>query len=204
MKKTLQVLAILCLVTMTSGCVTPYMVDRGRDAADILTVTVGIGGGAKVRAGPFQTGLLMNQDKLGLRGGKLLTADFKLDEFSHTYDTSDIDLLLFSLESFFMPQSFGRRDTRDKDYGSVGVGPLVYGVDYLHAMPWVNGFGDPGPVHFYTGIEAVIGLGPTLRFGVNPGEVVDFIIGWTTLDIFNDDLEWKKRKSNKGVEDISR
>ena len=42
--------------------------------------------------------------------------------------------------------------------------------------------------------------GAAIRQSVMPGELLDFILGWTTIDIFNDDLEWKKRTSNKGVE----
>ena len=31
-------------------------------------------------------------------------------------------------------------------------------------------------------------LGRTLRFGFNPGELLDFILGWFTIDIYGDDL----------------
>jgi hypothetical protein len=31
-----------------------------------------------------------------------------------------------------------------------------------------------------------------LRVGFNPGELVDFLLGWTTLDIYNDDLGTRK------------
>ena len=38
-----------------------------------------------------------------------------------------------------------------------------------------------------TQCELAAGLGPTVRLGFNPGELVDFILGWTTLDIYGDD-----------------
>ena len=41
---------------------------------------------------------------------------------------------------------------------------------------------------YLTQVEAVVGLGPSIRLGFNPGELLDFILGWVTLDIFNDDL----------------
>jgi len=47
---------------------------------------------------------------------------------------------------------------------------------------------------YWTQIEAVIGIGGTLRLGFNPGELLDFILGWTTIDIYGDDLEAKKQK----------
>ncbi len=46
----------------------------------------------------------------------------------------------------------------------------------------------------------MIGLGGTLRLGFNPGELLDFLLGWFTIDIYNDDIELNKRKSNKTIE----
>ena len=34
----------------------------------------------------------------------------------------------------------------------------------------------------------------TFRAGVNVGELIDFLLGWTTLDIFGDDLGAKNMK----------
>ncbi len=44
------------------------------------------------------------------------------------------------------------------------------------------------PWPMYTEVEAVAALGPAVRVGINPGELVDFILGWTTLDIYSDDV----------------
>ncbi len=38
--------------------------------------------------------------------------------------------------------------------------------------------------------------GLTLGLGFNPGELLDFILGWTTLDIFKDDIEKGGRKGD--------
>ena len=35
---------------------------------------------------------------------------------------------------------------------------------------------------------------PQARLGLNPGELLDFGLGWTTLDIFADDLEARESK----------
>jgi hypothetical protein len=31
-----------------------------------------------------------------------------------------------------------------------------------------------------------------VRCGFNPGELLDFILGWTTIDIFKDDIAGRK------------
>jgi len=38
-------------------------------------------------------------------------------------------------------------------------------------------------------IEVAAGLLGSVRIGFNIGELIDFILGWTTIDIFDDDLE---------------
>ena len=58
----------------------------------------------------------------------------------------------------------------------------------------------PESLFYLTQIEVAAGLGGTLRLGFNPGELLDFILGFTTIDIFNDDLE--KRKSNNQMQNI--
>ncbi len=46
----------------------------------------------------------------------------------------------------------------------------------------------PATFPYYTQVEAVVGLGYTLRLGFNPGELIDFLLGWTTLDLCHDDI----------------
>ena len=182
MKKT--VLILLCAALVTSGCATsPYLTDRGRDAADIVTLTVGKGLGVAARVGPLPFAWGVLNDKWGLQGG-----------------------------------GFGRLE----DSGTVGISPAVV-FDYIDppdgeayerrkvaevASFWLFSFHrdffskgkDPGGPNYITQIEVGVGLGGSIRLGFNPGELLDFILGWTTLDIFNDDLEWKKRQSNQGVD----
>ena len=70
---TVLALATACL----TGCASTggYLIDRGRDAADIVTITAGGGVGGKARVGPFQTGLLLDMSSIGLRGGSLFLVD---------------------------------------------------------------------------------------------------------------------------------
>ena len=41
---------------------------------------------------------------------------------------------------------------------------------------------------YYTDIECVAGFLLLIRIGFNPGELLDFLLGWTTLDIYDDDI----------------
>jgi len=60
-------LALLCVCV---GCNVPgYWADRGRDAADVFTLTIGRGGDS--RPGPHSSTSILRQFRLlGLRGGK--------------------------------------------------------------------------------------------------------------------------------------
>lgn len=47
---------------------------------------------------------------------------------------------------------------------------------------------------YFSQIDVVVGIGRGIRLGCNPGELLDFLLGWTTVDIFNDDLEARKAR----------
>ena len=64
MQKLTYILIITYFAILISGCSMPYLSDRRRDIADIFTATIGVGLGGKVRAGPVQTGLLVQADGL--------------------------------------------------------------------------------------------------------------------------------------------
>jgi hypothetical protein len=66
----IRLAAVIALAALAAGCATPYMVDRGRDAADIFTGTVGFGVGIQARASFIDFGLCAYMDNAGLRGGK--------------------------------------------------------------------------------------------------------------------------------------
>jgi len=160
------------VVATLTGCASTkaYFVDRDRDAADIFTATVGVGGGAKAQIGPLNLGLpfCASWGETGLRGGMLVSSP-------DDYFGDDGWLLFFGAEEFDL-----RSDLRGKSisFGTIGPEP-----------PRTHG----NPAKF-TQIEVVVGLGGTIRLGFNPGELLDFILGWTTIDIYKDDLESRKRK----------
>jgi hypothetical protein len=210
MKLFVQIAAGVIFVATMTGCTSTkaYFVDRGRDAADILTVTAGTGVGASVRTGPVHCGLFYGRDRIGLRGGE--------SRWVWTLKKSEpwqgpelwammIDPLLvypapddINLTGFDIFQ--GERETntisrmRGKWYEVEGVCPFVM-------MPVTNNYAFTGsqyPHSYLTQIELSAGLGITLRLGFNPGELLDFLLGWFGIDIFADDIEMKKLRGTLG------
>ena len=184
MKKPTHVLAVLLAATVLSGCASPYMVDRGRDAADIFTATVGVGGGARARVGPVHAGVVpFNVGSYGLRGG---TWD---NDFSGiTYAEQDYLLLPLSELGFastaFNPDSNVATE-RGKGFCAGSRIPFVT-TDVSSPR---DAHTKRHPYSYYTQMEVTAGLIFTVNLGFNPGELLDFMLGWTTLDIFDDDIE---------------
>jgi len=174
---------------LISGCATPYLSDRRRDIADIFTATIGVGLGGKVRAGPVQTGLLLQADGLGLRGGTFPDVMDKSESW-FAPNNLDAELLVIGAEKF--DSNNPNTKLRHKDFAAEPIGPFVSRVHDDWLCP-----------SYYTQLDLVVAVGLSVRLGINPGEVLDFILGWAKVDIFNDDLE--RRKSENGSDcDLSR
>lgn len=196
---TVMAMGLGAVVLLCSGCATGYWADRGRDAADVFTLTLGIGAGVKGRVGPLQVAAIDNTDVIGLRAGQWLSNCNAMDENSERYSP-------FPISSQARPQArtenmMGPRVRRTaapwwrRSYG-FGRELFKYGVRSPAAfrgkqlethspLPiWVV---DRSPA-FYTQIEVSGGLLFTGRVGFNVGELLDFLLGWTALDIYDDDL----------------
>lgn len=190
MKRGLLQIIFLLWVICIAGCANSggYFADRGRDAADVFTVTLGVGGGAKARVGPVQAGLIYQEDSTGLRNGALFATkpSFVLfssdnDDFDFDFEEAekkgiDLNLLVIGLEH---SNSDSTIVERRKDFHTFNfvIPVAIVEPDSKHLRP-----------HYYFQIEGLIALGPSLRLGFNAGELVDFLLGWTTVDIFNDDI----------------
>ena len=70
--------------------------------------------------------------------------------------------------------------------------PFLQTPDLIVGQRW-----EAEPRYYYWQLEAVLGLGVSIRAGFNPGELLDFALGWFGPDVFNDDLDRKKKESNK-------
>jgi len=193
MKNGLQFILALAAIPTLTGCSTPYMVDRRRDAADIVTLGVGAGLGAKARVGFLQAGLLGQSDFAALRGGEFVHYDEGAfnGEFLFTEGAFDEEFLFTGTE-IFAPREFKppypQRGKTFKAYGGLTWIPFVHLLNEGIETPCYS---------YYTQIELVGALLGSVRIGVNPGELVDFVLGWTTIDIINDDVETKKMKDAK-------
>lgn len=183
-----KIAPLLILVAVVStGCATsPYFADRGRDALDVITVGVGMGGGAKAKAGPVQAGLLFDAGWVPLiRGGEVLP-----DLHGSVGVPEELDIQLFPGVAFERTET-GRN--RGKDFCSAGLFIASEDSPWLPRTdphPYTPSVHPPGPIcwPYYTQVEVVGGVLWPVRLGINPGELVDFILGWTTIDLFNDDL----------------
>lgn len=188
MKKLLLNATILALVALGVGCSTPYMTDRGRDAADVFTAVIGLGGGVQARIGPVAQGLGFNVNYAGLQSGECFGG---IQEYGGENGTDGAFLLWTGSDGYPSDVTKARRK-HYKAFHLLGIaypgapcGQIIY------------------PPPFFTQIEASIGVGGTLKLGLNPGELLDFLLGWAMLDIYGDDLETRKRKSNRAPEDTS-
>ncbi|MBM4149248.1 MAG: hypothetical protein FJ224_09405 [Lentisphaerae bacterium] len=170
-------LTALLLLLLGTGCASTrgYWMDRGRDAADMATVGLGSGFGAKARIGPIQTGLLLDLPWAGLRGGRLYET-LTLPRDGMPYE-ADCQVLITGFEIFG-----GAGRGRGKTF--MAAPDRVYGP-FFH-----NATDESGNAckYYYTQMEAVAALGLSVRLGVNPGEILDFLVGWFGFDPYGDDL----------------
>ena len=233
---------ILLLPFILSGCSsTSYMADRGRDAADIFTLTLGVGTGVKVRAGPIMLAAEQNSDLIGLRAGEFFIDGNGLilnDEFYLPIPINPIFPIhekysqgrgRTSRPSGYHPAQNTQPRPSVKDYEikawKENVKRLEAGdkekpeLDDWQKRPtkWSNMFGNEGFSHgvasisdkrnkditarspfplyakgskapFYTEIEVMAGFIFSVHAGANVGELLDFVLGWTGIDIYGDDL----------------
>jgi hypothetical protein len=174
------------LAVASAGCAGQgYLADRGRDALDVFTLTIGMGGGAGARIGPLHAGLYAYSDWVGLRGGRL--------EFSGLFHSGSYDTTAYS-EEYFRYHELPEAD-RVKSYEAVGY-PFVSFAQLDKPLGEEARWQPTGLLPYYTQIEVVAGALGGLRLGFNPGELVDFLLGWATLDIYNDDLGARQQEGN--------
>ena len=190
------------------GCASfrPYLVDRGRDAADVFTITVGYGAGAKARVGPVHLGLLGNVDKAGLRGGQVFAGGQGIYDFLLPLPLPYEQSFVSGWEAW---DPDGTGPERGKDFFTCSRIPLciAYNAALSHEGNEINDMGTrlgKPSWPYFSQVELVAGLGLTARLGFNPGEFLDFILGWTTIDIFNDDVQprTQEHESNKRLQAI--
>ena len=172
----MKTLVILLTLLFLNGCTTAgYFANRLHDGLDVLSLTAGIGVGAKVSVGPayLNTFCIYHRDIVGLRYG---------DFISQAGESQDSEIGSW----FGLGQSW---HTRTKLQRSRDKAPEYLFTEIPFVMSRVRGAqSDP------LALDIVLGFGPSVRFGINPLEITDFIFGWTTLDIVKDDVQRSNRK----------
>jgi hypothetical protein len=206
----LIVASALACVCLSSGCASAgtYLAQRGRDAADIFTMTLGVGDGASVRAGPVHVSAIISSDLIGLKGGqwfangndlsfneqKLAFLPIPRSEDWHTCrkDMEELEKLRAKAEGrewkrrkyLWDPNLFGS-EIFVQDQGE----PCdVRGKNIMANSPFPFYVASENPA-YWTQFEISGGVLLSLRAGFNPGELLDFILGWTGVDIYCDDVK---------------
>lgn len=190
-------LSIILLTAYLTGCVSTgeYFVDRWRDATDIVTIAVeekSVGTTAQI--GPLIAGVSYGDGRgFGLRSGCM-----------GSYEFIEITYLLGGRKQFI---GNDERDGKAYDIESslLAVPFEIVGVVFIMApLSWLDDelscsilnelWQDHPPIlceeggwQTYFQCEASLSLYGGIRAGVNPAEAIDFIVGWTTLDICGDD-----------------
>jgi len=173
-------LTVVLAAAVGSGCTSTYWANRGRDAADIVTLTLGTGFGVKAQVGPIQPAIIITHDIVGLRSGAVVPLTMDIENNYEMFFPIPIDEGTMACgAAYFHPGETGEKRRKDLDWRSPF--PLV-----AYAGPKTD------PDVFspqYTQIEVAGGAILTARLGVNVGELVDFLLGWFGVDMYKDDLE---------------
>jgi hypothetical protein len=199
-----------CLSFMLAGCSTPYMQDRKHDALDTVTLTLGGGLGVQAHAGPAQGGLLVSEDLGGIRAGERFGRFYSFSDYDSSkgagarsglifpdLNNMTFNFLLLGFDAFDGRQGRApEASIRDRHKGIQGalIGPL-----WIPGQ-WIDNKSDEPAWPFiaqWTQLEATVGLWWSMRVGVNPGEMLDFLLGWATLDLYGDDAESRKARHAK-------
>ena len=182
-----------CCMLLLSGCASDYWGHRYRDALDIVTATTGSGyGGAKIRCGPIGTGVFHEFPEYGLRGGDFISPDkmVKGDKLPN----GDYQLLVLGGEDFY---GTTQNIARAKSFEAVMraginiplalVRPNVPRETIAEVQQCSVANIRTSPIAYLTQIELALGFVKTIRLGLNFGEALDFVLGFITIDILQDD-----------------
>jgi len=155
------------------------MTNRRRDAGDIFNCSLGTGLGASARVGPAKSGLILQFDVAGHRGGQM---------FYGVGGNNDLFFLCTGYEVFDGYPEQQKLEKRGKYLMAEWEGPMFIGF-----APFWKRKEKKDRCHLYQ-IDVVAALLFSLRLGFNPAELVDFGLGWFGPDILGDDIESKNEK----------
>ena len=178
MKRRLLLLPVL----FCAGCASPYWQNRRADAADVFTAAVGVGLGATARIGPLRAGLGAHYDLYGVEAGETGQLGTLAGLVVAGPSAGEVSFLLWGESGTDL---YGSAARRGKNHCSIiasptgGLGPVP-----LWDPPGPAG-GNPAR---WTQIEVAAGLLGGVRLGFNPGELLDFVLGFFGVDLYDDDV----------------
>jgi len=168
----IRFLFILSVVALTGGCASPgYFADRAHDLGDVATFTLGDGIGARVVVGPLYVNSFFHfqEDRIGWQnGGPTLLGDENVNRDYGAWFGLGQEWRHFS----------DLQTQRKKDY-KMGIADKI---------PFFMRFEGGRAVSRLTQLEVAAAVVLGIRVGVNAPELLDFILGWVSLDITEDDL----------------
>ena len=190
---------LLVLALLGCSCTPAYWADRRRDAADVFTATAGVGFGVKVQAGAVEVApLYFYMPMAGWHGGEWY--EYRDSGFHSSEGNTPVFPFPFLYCEGMFPSD--RAAVRGKAYSSFGMicfsVPIRYVSGCCLCVPREPEEDEPYPFYKFTDINVVAALGLGMRVGFNPGELADFLLGFTTLDFYGDDIglrEVPKRSS---------
>lgn len=171
MNRALPLFIILVGATLT-GCKTDYWSMRKDDLKDIFGCTLVKGYGWDIKGGPIEASLCKIDDKVGYRNGVRISDRIR---------SSELGLLFVSFDSIQAKHiSKGQQELlrQSREYKGSGFFGISVGTEP-----------NTGRLRLYhlTSCEASLAIGYGLRLGFNPGEVVDLLLGFFGVDIYDDD-----------------
>ncbi|XDD49669.1 hypothetical protein AB3N59_14900 [Leptospira sp. WS92.C1] len=161
-----------------------YLASRVKDFAEIFTLTINTNEyGARAIVGPLSLGLHMQTDKNAGRIPNINISSFGLQGgLIGPKNSSELTILFLTIG--------------DISLASGKYGYQLNRVKQSHYLPF-KVKGEAGSSHLksfeYTRLGVSAGLYLGLRAEVNPGELLDFLLGFLGVDIYDDDFEIANR-----------
>lgn len=175
-------LAALILALEAAGCAS-YWQDRWRDAADLLTATIETETfGLKTQIGPLAPGIYScssDATGLGLIGGQITRYEV-------------LDSVVAPFLAWVQKYRGFDDDRRRKEFHALGSIFQPYWAPQTNPHGYFSGFRVADDwrrlAPRYTQIEVFAGIhAGGIRLGLNPGELLDLLLGWCFLDLYGDD-----------------
>jgi len=185
------------LVSVMTGCTSTrrYFLDRKQDVADIFTLCGGVGCGGQVRVGRIPLGAVAEADLVGLRYGELFCRTEVPNE-PEEINTPLLNVAALGLAGMGagVAAGIGGAPMPVKSLSN-GVYWAVKGGCPISKRQMRRGKGrySPSSPEWFT-LEVVGGFGLMGRAGFNAAELLDFVVGWTTIDVLGDDWKGQERR----------